>query len=327
MASLAVSVYLAYHIVFQDNVKSQLDYGELKIYPADNFANIGLKLNEILIDTCSFKQSAALFNLLQIKPGRYLIKKGMSNVEIINKLKSGTQDPIKLTINAVRDIYQLAAKLGSVLMYDSAAFVKQLTDSNQLKILGYNEYDVLSLFIPNTYEVYWSVSPDRFIKRMKTEHENFWSQKNRLDKAIKKGLTANQVYTIASIVDKETIIENEKSIIAGVYLNRIQKGMKLQADPTVVFALGQIGLKRVLLEHLKVESPYNTYLFEGLPPGPICMPELSTIDSVLNAGEHEFIFFCARPGYDGGHVFAETLEAHGQNARKYRLWLNQENIK
>jgi UPF0755 protein len=313
---LGLCVYFGYSIFLKPNVVKNDTLRELKIYPDENPLNLASKLDSFLFDTCSFNLAAKFLKLNQLKPGRYLIADNMSNLKIINKLKSGDQDPVKVTINSVRDIYQLAAKFESLLMHDSAAFAMYFTDTNIIHKTGYTIHNVLSLFIPNTYELYWSITPDRLLKRMSTEHDEFWNKKGRLSKAAAKGLSTKEIYTIASIVDKETTLESEKSIIAGVYLNRIKLGMKLQADPTVVYAIGQMGLKRVLLEHLKVDSPYNTYLNEGLPPGPICMPERSTIDSVLNANDHNYIFFCAKPGYEGGHVFAETMESHGQNARK-----------
>lgn len=324
---LGIVAYLTYYAAFKANLKNEKAVYELFVYPGETETNFGLKLDSLLCDTSSFIQLARIMNFKKFKPGRYLFKPGMDNLTIINKLRRGVQDPIKLTINNVRDIYQLSAKLGNDLLLDSIDFVRLFTDSSVLKEINYSSDNILGLFIPNTYEMYWTINPDRFLQRMVHEQELFWSRDNRREKANQKQLTPNEIYTIASIVEKETILEEEKSTIAGVYINRLRTGMKLQADPTVVFALGLTGIQRVLLEHLKIESPFNTYLVNGLPPGPICMPSVSTIDSVLNAEKHDFIFFCAKPGFEGGHVFAKTLEGHNQNAKLYRQWLNKERIR
>lgn len=324
---LGILAVFSYYAAFKPNLKKEKQQYELKVYTNETEVALGLKFDSILLDTSSFVNMAAILNLKQLKPGRYVFNKGMNNIKIINKLKSGAQDPLNITINSIRDIHQLSSKLGDQLMFDSLAFLQVLTDSFKLNELGYTKENILSLFIPNTYEMYWSISPERLMKRMNAEHESFWNKNNRRAKAEQKAISLYDIYTIASIVDKETLLEHEKPIIAEVYINRLKSGMKLQADPTVVFALGSTGLQRVLFEHLKIESPYNTYLVEGLPPGPICMPQTSTIDSVLNATGHEYIFFCAKPGYDGAHSFAKSLEAHSQNARIYRQWLNKERIK
>jgi UPF0755 protein len=324
---IGVIAILTYYAAFKHNLKPGKSSYVLLVYPEENEVSLGLKMDSILIDTSSFIHLSKMMNLQRLKPGRYVLKQGMNNFTIINKLKKGVQDPVNVTINNVRDIYQLSGKLDAALMMDSIEFVNLLTDSIGLSKINYTRENILSLFIANTYEMYWTITPDRFLQRMINEHEAFWKKENRRDKANQKSLSFKDIYTIASIVEKETILESEKPAIAGVYINRLKTGMKLQADPTVVFALGFIGLQRVLLEHLKIESPYNTYLYEGLPPGPIYMPSVSTIDSVLNAENHEYIFFCAKPGAEGSHAFAKTLEGHYQNARLYQQWLNRGRIR
>ncbi|MBK8484175.1 MAG: endolytic transglycosylase MltG [Saprospiraceae bacterium] len=326
LLSIGIFAYLSYCAAFNANVRSSSRM-ELYVYPNETDVAIGLKMDSILFDTSSFMHLAKIMKLTKLKPGRYLFKKDDHNFAIINKLRSGAQDAINVTINNVRDIYQLSGKLGAVMMLDSMAFVSLLTDSINLMTLNFTKENILSLFIPNTYQMYWTTSGDRFLQRMLQENKNFWLKENRLQKAAEKSLGASEIYTVASIVEKETINESEKGMIAGVYLNRLKTGMKLQADPTVVFAMGLTGIQRVLLQHLRTESPYNTYLVEGLPPGPIWMPSTATIDSVLNATNHDYIFFCAKPGYDGTHTFAKSLEGHLLNARAYRKWLDSQRIK
>lgn len=318
---------LAYYAAFKPNLRNEKSVYELFIRPDEADIDLGLKLDSIVCDTTTFTQLSRIMNFSRLKPGRYLFKPEMNNFEIINKLKKGVQDPLRVTINNVRDIYQLSAKLGNELLLDSIDFVKLLTDTNTLHGINYTQENILSLFIPNSYEMYWTISGERFLQRMIRENESFWNREKRNEKALAKALSPKEIYTIASIVEKETLLESEKPKIAGVYINRLKSGMKLQADPTVVFALGISGLQRVLLEHLRFESPYNTYIVDGLPPGPICMPSVSTIDSVLNSENIEYLFFCAKPGYDGGHAFSKTLEAHSQNARIYRQWLDKERIR
>ncbi len=319
--------WMVYHSAFRANIRSSHPYYELFIRKSYTWDSIQPMLDTILINKTSFNTLRSLIGLMDLKEGRYVLKPDMDNVRLIRKLRSGDQDPIRLTINNVRDLPQLCGKLGSQLMADSVDLLNFLMDSSNYLNLGYNSKTILCAFLPNTYQVYWTVSAEKLLDRMIQEKDLFWSKKDRIEKARRLNLNPNEVYTLASIVEKETNAEEEKGLISGVYLNRLKSGMKLQADPTVVYALGVQGLQRVLHEHLIVESPYNTYLNEGLPPGPICMPSTSTLDSVLNATPHNYYFFCARPGYEGSHAFSESIEAHYQCARKYRQWLNSEQIK
>lgn len=324
---IAVISLLTYYAAFKENLRNERPFYELYVSPGETDIAMGIKMDSLLCDTTSFIQLSRLMNFTKFKPGRYVFKQGMNNFRIINKLKRGAQDPVNVTINNVRDIYQLSSKLGSELLLDSIDFVNILSDTQVLNKINYNSENILCLFIPDTYQMYWTISPERFIQRMIQENASFWNRDLRNTKALDKGFSNNDIYILASIVEKETIQEEEKALIAGVYINRLHSGMKLQADPTVVFALNLKGIQRVLLEHLKVDSPYNTYVVDGLPPGPICMPSVSTIDSVLNSVKHDYLFFCAKPGYDGGHAFAKTLEGHYQNARVYRQWLDKERIR
>lgn len=288
-----------------------------------------LKSKHILINQTSFIAACRLmgFNDAQIKEGHYVLKAGMSNYKLITKLRSGAQDAIRVTINNVRDIEELSGKMSRYLALDSLSLVTYLTDSTVYQKQGYTRENFLSLFIPNTYDMYWNISPEKFVQKMIRENEKFWNENDRLSKANAIPLKPADVYTLASIVEKESNFEQERPTIAGVYLNRLKINMKLQADPTVVYALGVSGLQRVLLEHLSNPSPYNTYQHEGLPPGPIYMPSINSIDAVLNAEKHDYIFFCAKEGSDGRHSFASTLQQHAQNARSYQKWLNQSHIR
>ena len=330
--TLAVVLFLAivFYILYADNIKNT---GSFDFYISKNekledvFTN--LKENQILKSELSFRQAANIlsFNDQKIKPGKYIISPGMNNYKLISKLRSGKQDPIKLSINNVRDIYQLCGRLGNSLMEDSMSFVQLFTDSLFLDSLGYKPETVLSLFIPDTYEMYWTVSPRKIADRFQKEHDNFSSQYGRKQAIADQQLTEVQAYTLSSIVEKETLVDKEKATIAGVYLNRLKQNMKLQADPTVVFALGLFGIQRILFEHLHTPSPYNTYVNTGLPPGPIYMPSIASLEAVIHPEKHDYIFFCAKPGYEGTHSFAVNLQGHAINANAYRDWLNKENIK
>ncbi|MBL7820424.1 MAG: endolytic transglycosylase MltG [Saprospiraceae bacterium] len=323
---LSIASLLVYLNAFKSVVKDNQDQ-ELYIESSVSISSLGMLLDSIVRDTNSINRLAKLLQFKQLKPGHYIIKAGSNNLSIINKLRKGVQEPVTLVLNSIRDCYQLAGKLGNSLMTDSIDFLLMLQDSNLLKKYSYTNENILTAFIANSYQVYWTITPERLLQRMIQENETFWNKENRTQKIAERELTKTDVYIIASIVEKETIVEKEKSDIAGVYINRLKSGMKLQADPTVVFALGLFGIQRVLLEHLKADSPYNTYLVDGLPPGPICMPSITTLDAVIHATQHEYLFFCARPGYDGSHAFAKTLAGHYENAKVYRKWLNSQKIR
>lgn len=262
----------------------------------------------------------------RIKPGKYRLEPGWSNLKILTQLIRGEQEPVRLTINNVRTLEDLVGKLGRRIEPDSIDLLVSLRSPVLVDpSIQLDSDSALCLFIPNTYEVWWTISPDELVSRMWQENRKFWEGSRSL-KAEALGLTPTQVYILASIVEKETLVQSEKSTIAGVYLNRLRTGMPLQADPTVVFSLRAFHRERILFEDLSYDSPYNTYLYPGLPPGPICMPEISSIDAVLNAEEHEFLFFCAKADNSGAHVFATTLREHARNAQRFRNWLDSRGI-
>lgn len=261
-----------------------------------------------------------------IRSGRYIISHPSNSKSLLSMLRAGKQTPLKITIQNVRTIQQMCGRVSAKLEMDSISLMNYISTAFD-SLAGTVPATRMTRFIPNTYEFYWTVTPEDFCKRMLKEYDRFWSEE-KLAKASAIGLTPEQVYTLASIIEKETNYNPEKTRMAGVYLNRIDQGIPLQADPTVVFAIGDFELRRVLLGHLEVDSPYNTYKNLGLPPGPIFMPGIASIDAVLNKEDHDYIFFCAKPTDEGsGHAFAKTLSAHNVNARKYQAWLNQQGIK
>ena len=257
-----------------------------------------------------------------IHTGRYAINPG----ESVRKLRSGQQSSMRLTIPEVRTMDRLAAFLGHKLMIDSAAVADVLLSEEGCQHYGYDTATIASLFVPNTYEVYWNTSVENFMERMQKEHDHFWSGE-RQEKAARKQLTPEEVCTLASIVDEETANNAEKPMIAGMYLNRLRLNMPLQADPTVKFALKQFELKRIWQKQLQTDSPYNTYIYEGLPPGPIKIASIKGIDAVLNATEHDYLYMCAKEDFSGTHNFASNYKEHLLNAAKYTKALNERGIK
>ncbi|MBO4992730.1 MAG: endolytic transglycosylase MltG [Alistipes sp.] len=261
------------------------------------------------------------------KVGHYVVKDGMNVIEVVRMLKLGLQTPVNVTMNNVKIPAQLAGKLAPQLEADSVELVEVFTDEALAKELGFDSpLTMFSIFLPNTYEFYWTVKPREFVDRMYREHKRFW-EGDRDKKRERSGLDRVEVATLASIVYEETRKVDEMPRVAGVYMNRLRTGMPLQADPTIKYAMQDFGLRRILNRHLKTPSPYNTYLNRGLPPSPICMPSVEAIDAVLNFEKHDYLFFCARPTFDGYHNFAKTYSEHLRNARAYQAELNKRNIK
>ena len=280
----------------------------------------------ILKNLKSFKWVARRmeFGDQSVKSGRYIIKPGMNNYDVIQKLRLGQQDPVNLVLNSAHTIEDIAGVIGKQLEVDSFTFLQYIR-TEYLPSSTYSNETILSAFIPNTYEVWWNVSPEKLMERMKTEHSRFWNEERR-NAATALSMNETQVYTLASIVESETQAGEERATIAGVYFNRLRLNMPLQADPTVRFALRDKTIRRILHKHLEIDSPYNTYIHTGLPPGPIAMPTIHSIDAVLHPEQHDYVFFCAKPGNEGRHAFARTLDAHLENARQYQAWLNAQGI-
>lgn len=263
-----------------------------------------------------------------VKPGRYQIRKGMNVIQMVRLLMSGSQSPVKMVINKIRTREEFARRTGGMLEADSAEIQSFMQSPDSLKQFGLDTNTAVTLIIPNTYSVFWNTSASRFFKRLYQESQTFWTEE-RLNKASGLGLTKEQVYILASIVEEESNKNDEKPIIASVYLNRLKKPMRLGADPTVKFALKDFGIKRILFKHIDASagSPYNTYRHYGLPPGPICTPSIKTIDAVLNAADTDYLFFCAKADFSGYHAFASSEKDHYANARAYQKALDSLLIK
>ena len=261
-----------------------------------------------------------------IKTGRYAIKPADNMRYLYRRLSMGYQTPVKLTIGSVRTLDRMARNASRQLMIDSTEIANLLNDTAYISMLGYTKATLPALFIPNTYEVYWNISAEDFIARMQKEHKAFWNEK-RLKQAEAIGLTPIEVATLASIVEEETAVNAEKPMVAGLYINRLKRGMLLQADPTVKFSLQEFGLKRILYKHLEVDSPYNTYKYAGVPPGPIRVPSYQGLESILNYTKHNYLYMCAKEDFSGTHNFAVTSAQHAANARKYQQALNRRGIR
>lgn len=321
--------YQFYTKMFVANTPFKLDHDILLIPTGSTLEDVvdSLKFHRQILNEKSFLWTA---NKMQydddnIKAGRYVLKSPMNNKNIISLLRGGRQTPLQLTIHNVRTIEQMCERVASKLEFDSTELM-QYIEQDFDSIAGTTPPTRLTRFIPNTYEFYWTVSPEEFCKRMLKEYDKFWTEEKKA-KADKIGLSPEEVYTLASIIEKETNYNPEKPRMAGVYLNRIREGIPLQADPTIVFALGDFELKRILYGHLDIDSPYNTYRNLGLPPGPIFMPGTTSINAVLDKEDHDLLYFCARPTEDGpGHAYASSLPEHNQNAQRYQRWLDARGI-
>ena len=261
-----------------------------------------------------------------IKTGHYVIKPEMNVLDTYKMLRAGQETPIKLVVPSVRTMQEMSRRLSKVIMPDSSTLSQCFADTNICKDFGKTPQTISCLFIPNTYEVYWDITPLQLLQRMEKESKKFWNEERR-HAADSLGLSIDEIITLASIVDQETAYSKEKPTIAGLYLNRLRKGMLLQADPTVKYAVGDFSIRRILHKHLTVDSPYNTYLYKGLPPGPIAIPSIQSIDAVLNAAQHDYIYMCAKEDFSGSHNFAKNLSQHQRNARKYAAALNAKKIK
>ncbi|MFC6859424.1 endolytic transglycosylase MltG [Zunongwangia atlantica] len=266
-----------------------------------------------------------------IKAGRFILKKGMNNNEIINTLRSRNA-PINVTFNNQERIEDLAGRVSTQIEADSLSLLEAMRSEDFLAENDFNEATALGMYIPNKYEFFWNTSAEEFIGRMKKEYDRFWTAE-KLKKAEEIGLTPAQVITIASIVQKETAKVDERPRVAGVYMNRYKNGWKLDADPTVIYAIKEKTqnfdtiIKRVLYKDLELDSPYNTYKYATIPPGPISMPDISSINAVLNYEDHDYFYFVANVENFGYHKFAKTLAQHNRNKQEYVRWINKQGIK
>jgi UPF0755 protein len=260
-----------------------------------------------------------------VKPGRYKLTKGMNTNQLVNRLRSGNQSPVRVTITNVRTWEDLAGKVAGYLEPDSVVFLQYFRDTTVSVKYGFNPESFKAMFIPNTYEFYWNTTPEAFVERMHQEYQKFWNS-DRKQKADSLGMTMLEVSTLASIVQEESNKHDERPVVAGVYMNRLKRGMLLQACPTVKYAVGDFTLRRITTEMTRIDSPFNTYVHAGLPPAPITFPEITSIDAVLKAQKHNYLYFCAKDDFSGYNVFAQTLEEHNRNAARYQRELNRNNI-
>ena len=323
LTAVSVFAYRYYSTYYKPNsVKNDADIYVYADEDYDNFLASFLK-SGVVKDRRTFAYAAYKLDLAPVlQAGHYNIKPGLTNKEIIRIFANGYQTPIMLQVKGyIRTPENMASYLGKQLLADSSAFMAALNDKALMDSLGFKKETYLSVFIPDTYEVWWTITPDDLIKRMKKEYDAFWNE-SRTAKAKAIGLTKDEVMTLASIVIEETKYEPEMPTVAGVYINRLKKGMLLQADPTVLYALNEEGVTRVLNKHLEIDSPYNTYRYPGLPPGPITIAPKAAIDAVLNYQHHNYLYFCAKDTFDGQHNFAVTYTDHLKNARAYQRALS-----
>lgn len=285
-----------------------------------------LKTNEVIDNAYIFDIVNMIYNVKAVPAGHYKIKKSMSSLDILRKLKHGQQDPIRWTISTATFAEELAGKASHKFAFDSLSFLSQLYDSAYMKSQGYTKETALTLFLPNTYEFYWNANPKLILDKMQKELDKFWTAERKAQ-AAKINLSPSQVYTMASLVQKEYTRKDERSKIASVLLNRLNISMPLQVDATCKYATKDFAAKRVNYYHTQFNSPYNTYKTIGLPPGPICMPELSTIDAVLNPESTDFIYYCADPSLNGYHIFSKTLAEHESVASTYHKKMNEMKIR
>ena len=315
--SLGINLYVSFLV---PNVIS--DGGTIYIYKNMDYEQMMKDVIEesgALKNFSRFSRVAKKMELSKkIKPGMYKLNPDMTNYAIVNLIASGMQTPIKLVVPGyLRNKEKLASVLGKKLEADSLNFITVLNDSTLRKKLGFKDETYLSMIIPNTYEVYWTITPEQLLERLKKEYDKFWNQE-RTANAKALNMTKEEVSILASIVIEESKYIPELPTIAGVYINRLKRGMPLQADPTVKFAINDTSVKRILNKHLRIDSPYNTYKYKGLPPGPITIPPISAINAVLNYEKHNYIYFCANSTFDGQHSFASNYRDHLKNARKYQ---------
>lgn len=301
--------------------------GRLYIQSGSGYGAVADSLEGRVISMGRFKAVARLMGYGDgsVRGGAYMLADGMTYRQVVGMLRSGAQTPVKVTFNNMRTLPQLAGRVAQQVEADSAALLAAMTAAGVAADCGIAPAEVSALFLPDTYEVYWTISPQAFVGRMKREYDGFWNG-DRRDRLAALGMTPEQAVTLASIVYEETKRVDEMPRVAGVYINRLRRGMPLQADPTLKFALGDFALRRLLDRDKQVDSPYNTYKYAGLPPGPICMPSKKAVDAVLGYEKHGYLYFCARPDYSGYHNFSATLAGHNANARRYREFLNREGI-
>ena len=320
--------FYAYQLLYTPNILVEEQPRSLIIKPEETFKQVRNRLYDerYINDAVSFSFLSKLLKYDEnVKPGHYVLEGNMSNLEAIRLLRSGRQTALNVTFHNIRTKEVLAERLSQNLMAEENEMLRMMNDPAVTAKYGFDTLNIVSMFIPNTYEFFWTTSAEELFDRMHTEYEKFWTEE-RLQKAEQLGLDPKEVSVLASIVQAETSKNDEMPRVAGVYLNRLNRNMALQADPTLVFAAQDFSIRRVLDEHKAIDSPYNTYKYRGLPPGPINLPQTPAIDAVLNAEDHKYIYFCAKPDFSGYHAFAASYSEHLQNARKYQRALNERKV-
>lgn len=326
---LAGGMVLAAYLLMGPNTKSFGDKKYFYVPTGSSYQDVlkGLQEQDIVRSVSTFNLVARRLDYpTRVKAGRYEIKKGMGNLEIVRILRSGRQSPVKLVINKLRLKEDFIRLVSTNLEADSVAMRAILEDPVHLRQFGLDTNTVMCAIVPNTYEFYWNTSAGKVFSKLEDAYEAFWNDERRA-KASALGLRPTEVTTLASIVEEETNRHDEKPAIASVYLNRLRKGMKLGADPTVKYAMKNFTLRRIWGSYLEYDSPYNTYRYSGLPPGPICTPSSKSIDAVLTPADTEYLYFCARADGSGYHAFASTYKEHLENARAYQKALNARGVK
>lgn len=326
--TISMSFYF-YQVFFSPNTLIESDQNYLlKIGSNDPYKTVANKLydDKVVNDLVSFGFVSRILDYQEsVKPGLYTITPKMTNLELVRLLRSGKQTPVRVTFNNVRTKEDLAEKITANMEISEDQFLNLIQDSVYIRKFDFDEETIMGMFIPNTYELWWNTSAEALFDRMYREYNSFWTDA-RKEKASLLGLSSKEVSTLASIVQAESQKADERPRIAGVYLNRLRLDIPLQADPTLVFALGDFELKRVLNIHKETDSPYNTYRYAGLPPGPINLPDINSLEAVLNAENHEYLYFCAKEDFSGYHTFATSLAQHNANARRYQAALNAAKI-
>lgn len=322
-----VAVAFGYWVLAWPNIKVGTKT-TLALPPGSDFNALvdSLEAKSMTENTQTFLWAARLMKFNKVKPGYYVFEENYNNVNFIRKMRSGDQQPKRVVVKSARSLAIMAGKVASYFYFDSTALYESMIKAQKAEKFDLSFEHFPLMFIPNTYEFYWTATPDEFLARMHKEYQQFWNE-DRKAKAAELGLSPEEVGVLASIVQEETSFLDEMPTVAGVYLNRLQKGMKLEADPTVKFLIKDREVRRVYYKDLEIVSPYNTYLNYGLPPGPLVIPDVQTIASVLNAEEHDFIFFCAKADFSGRHVFAKSKAVHDKNAAAYRRAANERNIR
>ncbi len=319
--------FYAYQIVYTPNLLVDQEDREFYIYHGDTFEDVKEGLYpDYVNDLMSFAFMAKLMNYQEnVKPGKYTIKANATNYETIKMLRGGEQTPVNITFSNVRLLEELSEKVCDNIELEAAQFDYLLFDPETPEKFGFDRESFRTMFIPNTHEVYWTISAEQLLEKFKKEYDKFWNE-SRMDKAIALNMSPAEVSVLASIVQAETRHNDESPRIAGLYLNRLKMGMPLQADPTLIYAVGNFEIQRVLNVHKEIDSPYNTYKYAGLPPGPINFPSIISIDAVLNHEDHKYIYMCAREDFSGYHNFTASLREHNNNARKFQQALNRARI-